>query len=79
MKERGRAAGRLYDLAEETGEKEKLEAAMEDIYESMAGEEPMKEAYERLGQAYEEILEKAVYGQEETGKIDIREISSLYK
>jgi len=79
MKERGRAAGRLYDLAEETGEKEKLEAAMEDVYESMAGEAPMKAAYERLGQAYEEILEKAVYGQEETGKIDIREISSLYK
>lgn len=79
MKERGRAAGRLYDLAEETGEKEKLEAATEDVYESIAGEAPMKAAYERLGQAYEEILEKAVYGQEETGKIDIREISSLYK
>lgn len=79
MKERGKAAGRLYDLAKENGEEEKLDAAMADVYESMSGEEPMKAAYERLGQAYEEILEKAVYEQEQTGKIDIKEIASLYK
>ena len=79
MKERGKAAGRLYELAEETGEKEKLEEAMADVYESMTGEEPMKEAYESLGQAYEEILEKAVYGQGQTGKFDIKEIVGLYK
>ncbi len=79
MKERGKAAGRLYEIAEETGEKEKLEEAMADIYESISGEGPMKEAYGRLGQAYEEILEKAVYGQERSGRIDVREIAGLYK
>ena len=79
MKERGKAAGRLYELAEETGNKEKLDKALTDLYESITDEEPMKEAYGELEKTYADILESAAYGQDNAGKIDIREISSLYK
>ena len=45
MKERGKAAGRLYELAEETGEQGKLEEALAGLYESMTDGDSMKEAY----------------------------------
>jgi hypothetical protein len=78
-KERGKAAGRFYELAEETGNRAELDEAVENLYESMTDEEPMKEAYERLGRTYADILERAVYGEDSTGKIDLKEIGSLYK
>lgn len=79
MKERGKAAGRFYELAEETGKKAELDEAVRDVYESMTDGEPMKEAYERLSRTYADILEKAAYGQDNIGKIDLKEIGSLYK
>ena len=78
-KERGKAAGRFYELAEETGNRAELDEAVENLYESMTDEEPMKEAYERLSRTYADILERAVYGEDSTGKIDLKEIGSLYK
>ncbi len=78
-KERGKAAGRFYELAEETGNGAELDEAVEDLYESMTDEEPMKEAYERLSRTYADILERAAYGEDSTGKIDLKEIGSLYK
>lgn len=78
-KERGKAAGRFYELAEETGNRAELDEAVENLYESMTDGEPMKEAYERLGRTYADILERAVYGEDSTGKIDLKEIGSLYK
>ena len=79
MKERGKAAGRLYELAEETGEQGKLEEALAGLYESMTDGDSMKEAYGKLGQTYADILESAAYGLDNRGRIDIKEISSLYK
>ena len=78
-KERGKAAGRFYELAEETGNRAELDEAVENLYESMTDEEPMKEAYERLSRTYADILERAVYGEDSTGKIDLKEIGSLCK
>ena len=79
MKERGKAAGRLYDLAKESGNQEELETAMNELQEAMTDAESAGEAYEKLEQVYTKILEDVVYGQESTGKIDVREISNLYK
>ena len=79
MKERGKAAGRLYELAEENGSREALEEAMENLQESMTDADSAKEAYGQLEQAYRDVLEAAVYGQEDIRKIDVREVSRLYK
>lgn len=79
MKERGKAAGRLYELADENGHREILEEAMANVWENMTDEDSAKEAYGRLEQVYKDVLETVVYGQEAVGKIDIREISGLYK
>lgn len=78
-KERGKAAGRFYELAGETGNQAELDEAVESLYESMTDGEPMKAAYEKLSQTYADILEKTVYGQDSTGKIDLKEIGNLYK
>lgn len=79
MKERGKAAGRFHELAGETGDRAELEKAVQDLYESMTDGEPMKEAYVKLSETYSNILEKAAFGQAGTGKIDLKEIGSLYK
>lgn len=79
MKERGKAAGRLYELADENGHREILEEAMANVWENMTDEASAKEAYGRLEQVYKDVLETVVYEQEAVGKIDIREISGLYK
>lgn len=79
MKERGKAAGRLYELADAGGNKEELEAAMNELQEAMTDAESAGKAYEKLEQVYTKVLEDAVYEQDDTGRIDVREISSLYK
>ena len=79
MKERGKAAGRLYELAEESGGQQALDEAMSYLQESLTDGDAAQKAYEKLEQVYTDILEEVVYGQNEDGKIDIREISNLYK
>lgn len=79
MRERGKAAGRLHELAEESGNKQDLEDAVANLYEAMTDEEPMQEAYGRLEQVYAEILENTVYGKNDVEKLNIKEIRSLYK
>ncbi len=91
-KERGKAAGRLRELAGEmdsrqTGDAgdsrkepfgERLKEAAENLQENMTGAEAAQTAYGQLEQAYRDVLEAAVYGQEPE-RIDLREISRLYK
>ena len=79
MKERGKAAARLYQLAQENGSQEELEEAMARLQENMEDADAAQEAYEQLGQVYREVLEAAVYGQDDIRQIDVREISNLYK
>ena len=79
MKERGKATGRLYELAQESGKKEALDEAMNQLQESMTDAESAQDAYEKLEQVYTEVLEEVVYEQNSDGKIDVREISNLYK
>lgn len=79
MKERGKAAGRLQDLAKESNYQEELDAAVNELQESMTDAESANKAYEKLEQVYTKVLEDVVYGQENTGIIDVREISNLYK
>lgn len=79
MKDRGKTAGRLHELAKEDGREEAVKEAMENLHENMTDEEAAKEAYRRLEQTYTELLDNLVYGQDTYGRIDMREISSLYK
>lgn len=78
-KERGKAAGRLYELAEKAGGREALDEAMEQLHDGFTDADGAREAYARLEQVYTNILEEAVYGPDADGMIDIREISNLYK
>ncbi len=77
--ERGRAAERLYGFAEETGDIEKLEAAIDGLYEAMTDAGSMNKAYGKLGETYIGILDNVLYGIGNVGKIDIKEINNLYK
>ena len=79
LKERGKAAERLSQLAEGTRREEALEAAVNHLQESMDDAETAASAYEELQQVYTEILDDLAYGQETAGKIDLREIGNLYK
>lgn len=79
MKERGKTAGRLHELAKEDGREEAVRAAVENLHEKMTDEESAKEAYSRLEETYTQLLDNLVYEQEISGRIDMREISSLYK
>jgi hypothetical protein len=81
MKERGRLAGRMKDTAADAGETEQFEDAVNNLQESMTDEVSAKEAYEKLGQVFTEILDKVVYEQDAVGavNIDIREISNMHK
>ena len=79
IKERGKASGRIYELASQNGDEEAVEEAMTRLHESLTDERSAKEAYENLEQVYTEVLENAVYEQDASGKIDLREISNLYK
>ncbi len=79
MRARGRAALRLYELADENGGREELEQAASRLQESMGDADSAKEAYAQLEETYRKILEVAAYEQEDTGRIDIREFNSLYK
>ncbi len=77
--ERGKAAERLYGLAEKTGDVGKLDDAIEGLYESMTDAGPMNKAYGKLGETYIGILDNVLYGIGNVGKIDIKEINNLYK
>lgn len=79
MKERGKAAERMYELAGESDSKEALEEAMGRLQESMTDADSANEAYGQLVQVYKEVLETSVFERTDTGRIDMREISSLYK
>lgn len=79
MKERGRAAARLNQLAEEIGGEEVLKEAAENLYDSMTDAESAKEAYGKLEQTYTELLDELLYGQQTSEAIDIKEISNLCK
>ena len=87
-KERGKAAGRLQELAGETDNREtgdageslknSLKEAVENLQENLTDAEAAQTAYGQLEQVYRNILEAAVYGQEPE-RVDLREISRLYK
>ena len=79
MKERGKAAKRLHELAEQNDSKEAAEDAMEQLQEKLTDKENAQEAYGKLEQTYTEILEKAAYRQDAEGRIDIKEISNLFR
>lgn len=79
MKERGKAAAKLYELAEGSGSKELFEKAMAKVQENMTDAEAAQEAYGELTETYNDIIEAAVFGQGIDGKIDMQEIGSLYK
>lgn len=79
MKERGKAAERMYELAAESGSKEALEKAMGRLHESMTDADSANEVYGQLVQVYKDVLEASVFERADSGRIDMREISSLYK
>lgn len=79
MKERGKAAGRFHQLAEENGREEALKEAVDNLHQSMTDEESAKQAYGRLEQTCTELLDTILYGQESDGRINVREMNSLYK
>lgn len=79
MKERGKSAGRIFELAGETEAEEALQEALEGFYDSLTDEESAKEAYGELEQTCMNILDHAVYEKDSLESIDIREINNLYK
>ena len=79
MKERGKAAERLYELAGENGSRELLEEAAARLQEGMTDADSANEAYGQLVQVYKGVLEASVFEREDVGRIDMREIQSLYK
>ena len=79
MKERGKAAAKLYELAEDSGSKELFEKAMARLQEKMTDADAAQEAYGELTDAYNDIIEAVVFGQGTDGKIDMQEIGRLYK
>lgn len=81
MKERGKLAGKMKDVASEAGETEQFEDAVNNLQENMTDDVSARKAYEKLGQVFTEILDKVVYEQDTTDavNIDIREISNMYK
>lgn len=79
MKERGRATGRIFDLAKESGGEEALQEAMDNLYDGLTDAEPAKKAYEKWKQTCVDVLNHTVYDTDLTKTIDLREINNLYK
>ncbi len=79
MKERGKAARRLFELAEQNGSREAAEEAMEQLQENLTDKESAREAFQRLEQTYTDILEKTVYSQDPKEKLDLREMGNLFR
>lgn len=79
MKERGKLAERMKELASETGQEKTLEEAVSHLQESMGEKESAQSAYEELEETCNNILEHAVFEEDAGNLIDIRQISGLYK
>lgn len=79
MKERGKLAGRMKELAEETERQKPLKESIDSLQESLDDRENAQKAYDGLERTYTDILEEAVYGEESGGRLDLKEISNLYK
>lgn len=79
MKERGKLADRMKEMASEAGESKTFEEAVSNLHENMTDEASAKEAYDKLGRTFTDIIEEFVYGQDAEDKIDIKEINSMYK
>lgn len=79
LRERGKLAGRMKELADKTDRAKALEESVGRLQESLEDEESAQKAFEGLERTYSDILSEAVYGEETGGRIDIREILNLHK
>lgn len=79
MKDRGKMAGRMYELAAESEQQDSMEEAMDQILDHMTDKESMQEAYDHLENTYTQILERTAYERTPGEKIDLKEMSSLFK
>lgn len=84
MKERGKLAGRMRELAEGSQEEENLEEAIHNLHENMTDEASAGKAYHKLGEVFNDILEEVSHGRAAAevmniNSVDIREISNMYK
>lgn len=78
-KERGKMYGKIKEFADLTGDQKAFEEAVINLQENMTDEESAKEAYGNMQQTFTDIVEDMVYGHSPGDRIDIKEISNLYK